>query len=228
MSSLSWPLRGALAASMLVGLCTVALGGGIDLIRAGEAAQRAGNMNAALTAYAAAIQSSDLTASQRAYAFAKRGGVRGYLGEAVRGIDDYSRAIELDSLLANAHSLRGYLRGVIGQYDLAEKDQLAAIALSRSQQSNDLVAWELQHYADIWRRRGDYDQALAYCDKAEQLKPRADATFRRAWIYLDMGRLEQARAEYQKFVVLEAAESSAGGQYWPDERGAIGRLQELR
>lgn len=204
------------------------LAGGLDLIKKGQAAETAGNRNEALQAYTEAIQAGDLTGVQLAFAYYRRGGVKGALGDNVSGIEDFSKAIELNPRLGGAYSLRGYLRGVIGQYDLAERDHLAAIDLAKDQKWEEYLPWVLQHYADLWRRRGDFQKALAYCEKALQAKEYADVYFRRAWIYLDMGRTAQAKAEFEAFEQQMKRQGRSYDVFWPDERGAIGRLRELR
>jgi tetratricopeptide (TPR) repeat protein len=203
-------------------------GGGLDLIKQGQEAEKTGNRNAALEAYTRAISAGDLNGAQLAFAYYRRGGIHGFLGNNVRGIEEYSRAIELSPGYGAAYSLRGYLRGTVGQYDLAEKDHLSAIDLAKNQKWQDYLPWVLQHYADLWRRRGEFDKALAYCEKALQVSPYPSAYFRRAWIYLDMGRNPEARADYQRFDAEMQRQKVSYDVFWPDERGAIGRLRELR
>ncbi|MGH8441890.1 MAG: tetratricopeptide repeat protein [Nevskiaceae bacterium] len=210
----------------MLGLAGPSWGTGLELIIEGREAELAGRREAALTAYGGATKARDLTDAQKAYAYSRMGGIRGYLGENVRAINDYSKAIELDAKLGRAYSLRGYLRGAIGQYDLAEKDHQAAVNLAKDQKSEDYLPWVLQHFADLWRRRGDFARALKYCDQADRARKSAAVTFRRAWIYLDMGKTTEANAEFQRFMKESRGEDLR--TFWPDERGVISRLQELR
>ena len=214
----------AALAVLMLGLTGPCWGTGLELIIKGREAELSGRREAALTAYADATKAGDLTNPQRAYAYSRMGSIRGYLGENIKAIDDYSKAIELDAKLGRAYSLRGYLRGVVGQYDLAEKDHQAAINLAKHQESEDYLPWVLQHFADLWRRRGDFARALSYCDRADRTRKSAIVAFRRAWIYLDMGKTAEASAEFQRF--MKAGEDLR--TFWPDERGVISRLQELR
>ena len=216
----------AALAVLLLGLAGPSWGTGLELIIKGREAELAGRREAALTAYGEATRAGDLTGPQRAYVFSRMGSIKGYLGENIKAIDDYSRAIELDSKLGSAYSLRGYLRGVIGQYDLAEKDHQAAVKLAKGQKSDDYLPWVLQHFADLWRRRGNFSRALDYCDQADREKKTAAVTFRRAWIYLDMGKTREAEAEFRQF--MKESQGADLRTFWPDERGAISRLQELR
>lgn len=217
-------LSHAALAVLMLGLAGPSWGIGLELVIKGREAELAGRREAALTAYGEATRAGDLTDPQKAYVFSRMGGIRGYLGENIKAIDDYSKAIELDAKLGRAYSLRGYLRGVVGQYDLAEKDHQAALTLAKHQQAEDYLPWVLQHFADLWRRRGDFARALSYCDRADRAKKTGIVAFRRAWIYLDMGKTAEASAEFQRFM----KEGEDLRTFWPDERGVITRLQELR
>jgi len=207
--------------------CDQILRRSLDLLRTGQAAESTGNRNDALRAYTEAIQAG-LAEPELAFAYYRRGSVKGYLGDNISGIDDFSKSIRLNPRLGAAYSLRGYLHGVVGQYDLAERDHLAAINLSKDHEWEEYLPWVLQHYADLFRRRGDFEKALDYCEKALQGREYASVHFRRAWIYLDIGRTTSAKADFEKF---EQEMRKQGGSYevfWPDERGAISRLRELR
>jgi tetratricopeptide (TPR) repeat protein len=217
-------VKAALAFLLLV-LAAPCWGLGLERVIEGREAELAGRREAALTAYGEATQAADLSGPQKAWVYSRMGSIRGYLGENVRAIADFSKAIELDRKLGRAFSLRGYLRGAIGQYDLAEKDHQAALALIRQQRSDDLP-WALQHHADLWRRRGDFARALKVCDEAERAGKWPATAFRRAWIYLDMGKTSEASAEFQRF--MKDSQGQDFKLFWPDERGAISRLQELR
>jgi len=201
---------------------------GLDLVKTGQEAEKAGNRNAALEAYGQAIQAGDLTVAQLSFVYYRRGSIHGFLGNNVSGIDDFSKSIEVNPKRGAAYSLRGYLRGVVGQYDLAEKDHQTALELAKDEKWENYQPWVLQHYADLWRRRGDFDKALTYCERALQLSPYATVHFRRAWIYLDMGRTAQAKADFDKFEQEMKRQGVSYDVFWPDERGAISRLRELR
>lgn len=220
-------LRKAVVVLAILVIAIPCWGGGLDLIKKGQAAERADNRNEALEAYSQAIQAGDLTGAQLSFAYYRRGSIHGFLGNNVNGISDFSRSIELNPRFGSAYSLRGYLRGVVGQYDLAERDHLTAIDLAKDQKWENYLPWVLQHYADLWRRRGEFDKALAYCEKALQASTYAVVYFRRAWIYLDMGRTTQAKADFEKFEQGIKRQEISYDVFWPDERGAISRLREL-
>jgi hypothetical protein len=86
----------------------------------------------------------------------------------------------------------------------------------------------LQHYADLWRRRGQFDKALAFCDKALQAGKYPVVYLRRAWIYLDMGRSVQAKSEFDLFEEEMKRQKHSYEVFWPDERDAVSKLRELR
>jgi tetratricopeptide (TPR) repeat protein len=217
-----------LAVMLAIAIASPSLAGGLDLMAGAEAAAKAGDHDGALRRYTEAIAASDLNASQLALAYYKRGGVYGYLGENIKGIQDYSKSLELNPNFGYALSLRGYLRGAIGQYDLAEKDQQAALALAGSVNSPTYQPWVMQHYADIWRRRGEFDKALDLCARALQINEYNSVYFRRAWIYLDMNRLAEAKAEFARFEKEMQRQGNSYASFWLDERGAIERLRKLR
>lgn len=203
-----------------------AFASGADFLKAGNEARAAGRANDAITAYTKAIKAADTSEEDRAEAYRRRGGAWGFLGENINGIADFTEALKLAPDMGAALTLRGYLRGVVGQYEAAEKDQRAALALAAKITYPEYKPWVLQHYADLQRRRGEFDAALKTCDEAAAAAGGlADIHLRRAWIYLDMGREADARAERDKFLGKETDTTFAS--YWPDERGAIDRLKQL-
>jgi tetratricopeptide (TPR) repeat protein len=224
---MSWLRNCALIAlsAMLVALPSWA--NGLDFARKGQEAEKAGNRNAALEAYGQALRAGDLTAGQLSFVYYRRAAIHGFLGNNVNGIDDFSKSIELNPSRGGAYSLRGYLRGVVGQYDLAERDHQAAVDLAKNEKWEDYRPWVLQHYADLWRRRGVFDKALEYCERALQVSPYAAVYLRRAWTYLDMGRKSEAKADFERFQVEMKRQNISYDALWPDERGAVSRLREL-
>lgn len=200
---------------------------GLDFIKQGQAAEKAGKRNAALVAYTRAIKAGDLTEEQLAFAYYRRGAVKAFLADSVSAIEDFSKSIESNPKSGMVYNLRGYLRGVIGQYDLAEKDHIIAIELATEAKGKALLPLVLANAADVWRRRGMFDKALEYCDKAAEAGSEPGIAFRRAWIYLDMGRTDQAKSEFDKFEQHMKRQKLSYDVFWPDERGAMSRLREL-
>lgn len=203
-----------------------AVAGGADFLNEGNAARAAGRTNDAIAAYTKAIEAKDTTTADRAEAYRRRGSAWGFLGENIKGIADFTEALKLAPDMGAALTLRGYLRGVVGQNEAAEADQRAALALASKITYAAYKPWVLQHYADLQRRRGEFAAALKTCDEAAAAGELADVHLRRAWTYLDMGREADAKASADKFFALESDATFAS--YWPDERGAIDRLKQLR
>jgi tetratricopeptide (TPR) repeat protein len=227
---ISVPRLGAVIGAILLMLAvaTPSRSGGVDFYNKGQEAEKAGNRNAAIEAYTQAIQAGDLTGTQLAGVFFKRGSLHGLLGNYAGGIDDFSVSIQLNPKLAFAFSMRGYLRGITGQYDLAEKDYGVALDLAKEQKWENYLPWVLELYADLWRRRGEFDKALSYCEKALQAKAFAPVYFRRAWIYLDMGRTAQAKADIAKFDQEMKKAGMSSDAFFPVDREAITKLREIR
>jgi tetratricopeptide (TPR) repeat protein len=144
-----------------------------------------------------------------------------------RAIEDFTRSITLDPGYGSSYSLRGYLRGLSGQYDLAEQDHQRAIELADRLTWENYLPWVLQHQADLWRRRGEFQRALDICDQAQQHGDYATVTFRRAWIYLDRGDDARAQAEFEKYIARFGRNGESLSNLWPDERIAVDRLQRL-
>ena len=216
-----------IALTLALACAAFGLGGGVDLMNQAEAEAKAGNHDAALRTYTEAVKATDLSKAQLAHAYYKRGGVYGNLGENIKGIADYSKSLELNPNFGYALSLRGYLRGTIGQYDLAEKDQKAALALAPSMNSPTYQPWVLQHYADIWRRRGQHEKALDLCAQALKLNEYPSVYFRSAWIYLDMNRPADAKVAFKKFEAEMTGQGIPYSTLWLDERGVVERLGRL-
>jgi len=205
-----------------------ALADGLSHARAAAAAEQAGNRDEAIRLYTLAIQSGDLAGTQLAHVYFRRGSLRGYLGENGPAIEDFSNAIRHDPSHGSAFSLRGYLRGIAGDYGAAESDHRSALELAPATQGRSTyLAWALQHYADLRRRQRRFDEALELLGKALADSDFADAYFRRAWVRLDMGQIEAARGDFEHFARTALRDQRSIDVYWPDEREAIRRLEQL-
>ena len=200
-------------------------GGGLEYYQKGRAEEKAGNRLGAIKSYSLAIQAGDLSKDKLAYTYHRRASIRGFFGQSSLGISDYSKSIELNPRSGTSYSLRGYLLGVLGEYDLAQRDHLAAKALSEYSTWDSYLPWVLQHYADLWRRKGHYEKALEYCDKALKVKNYATVYFRRAWIYSNMGQYPLVRVEFEKFKKAMEKQKVSFNVFWADERAAIERLK---
>jgi len=209
---------------LLAGLPALpAFAGGADDARAAEAAHKAGNIDEAQRLYGAAIQSGDLTDKQLAHVHYRRGGLRGSTGQNGPAIEDFSATIRIDPQHGYAQSLRAYLQGIAGRFEAAEADHKAAVELANTIKSDTYLPWVLQHYADLRRRQRRFPDALELLERAFKAKEYPTAYFRRAWVHLDAGRNDLARADYERWMKVDG--SVAG--FWPDERAALERLKAL-
>ncbi|MCP4668122.1 MAG: hypothetical protein GY849_17370 [Deltaproteobacteria bacterium] len=53
------------------------------------------------------------------------------------------------------------------------------------------------------------------------------ADFRRAEIYLDMGKHDLARRDFKKFQEISKRKGKTLSGFWPDEREAVRRLKKI-
>ncbi len=113
---------------------------------------------------------------------AKRGGLRAgmlscegeiqeALGENAKALATYERAVSVaeaagdDEMLANAAYLRGWLRGVLGDYALGLNDLRRAIALYESLALPEHARTAVSGIATVYNRMGDYAQAQHYYEQ---------------------------------------------------------------
>ncbi|PWB59478.1 MAG: hypothetical protein C3F17_16770 [Bradyrhizobiaceae bacterium] len=200
-----------------------AAAGGADDMRAAEEARKAGNIDEALRLYSLAIQSGELSDPQLALAHYRRGSVRGSAGQNGAAIEDFSATVRIEPKHGYAHSLRGYLQGIAGRFEAAERDHQAAVELAPTIRSDTYLPWVLQHHADLRRRQRRFQDALDLLDRALEAREYPTVHFRRAWVHLDMGRNDLARADYERWTRV----SGSLGGFWPDERAAVERLKAL-
>jgi tetratricopeptide (TPR) repeat protein len=201
---------------------------GLELLEQALAASKAAKWNEALNLYTRTIESVDLPTPDLAEAYYKRGSTHGHLGNVIEGIRDFTKCIELDANHFEAHSLRGYLRGVVGQYEEAEADHVAAVGLASDQSWEHADAFAMDRYADLLRRQRKFDEALDLCETALEMSDFPVIHFRKAWIHLDRGDLDDARADFERFEEAMRRVNISLDSLWPDERGAARRLRELR
>jgi tetratricopeptide (TPR) repeat protein len=198
-----------------------------ELLSKGAAAEKAAKPTEALEAYDNAIAGGGLSTVDLARAHFQRGSIHGYLGNFIHGISDFTQCISLNPKFGEAYSLRGYLNGIAERYSEAEKDHLQATALTSSENWKEYPAWAQQHYADLLRRRREFDKALAACEKGLAASDYAIVYFRRAWIYMDMGRTTEAKADFARFEAGMKGQNISYHVFWPDERSAIVRLRSV-
>jgi tetratricopeptide (TPR) repeat protein len=225
--SRGWLLHAWIIALGVYGLSTVVpcYANGRELLKNAIAAEAENDVDAALLLYSAAIEAGDLSNGKLARCHYARAGQWARHCENGRAIADYTKCIELAPQHGPAYSLRGYLRGISGQYDLAEEDQQIALKLAEVIGWNDYLPWVQQHHADLWRRRGEFDKALKICDQALEKSDYPTIYFRRAWIHLERKDFASAKTDFESFQRERMKQEKSIDTYWPDERIAFERLK---
>ena len=122
-----------------------------------------------------------------------RGVAYGDNGRPAEAIEDFSRAIEIDSTMRDAYKFRGSLYGQAGKIDLALADLRKHVTLD----SADAVSWN--NIAMIYMRKQQLPLALQAFTKTIELKPEAAISYQnRAKIHEMMGNFELMQADLNK------------------------------
>lgn len=123
-------------------------------------------------------------------------------GRPREAIDEYSKAIAVDSSLTFAFLNRGKLHSQVGSFDLAIKDLDEAVRL------NPESALLLTARGTAYAVQGRFDQALADLNKALGFDPlHVDAYINRGTAYAVMGNYELALADLKEAIRLEPADA---------------------
>lgn len=140
--------------------------------------------------------------SDLASAYSNRGIAYAQLKEYQQAIQDYDRALRLDPDLAKTYSSRGDAYQALAQHKRAVQDYDKALKLDpENAGTNNKLAWAL--YLTDRPAEG-----LSFVDRALRLRPNTYALLdTRAHILADLGRHDEARAEFEKAM-------SAGGPDW--------------
>jgi tetratricopeptide (TPR) repeat protein len=114
-----------------------------------------------------------------------------------RALEDYDRALELDSGYADAYNNRGNIHTNWGEFDQAISDYNKAIEL----RPKDPVAYNNRSLA--YKVKGDFGQAIADCSKAIELKGAyAEAYNNRGLAYQSQGDLSRALHDFHRAIVF--------------------------
>lgn len=123
-----------------------------------------------------------------------------------RAIADCDKVIELDGRDFEAYFVRGCVRYVKGEYDKAIADYGKVIEAhpesNRVYSQGDTIHFYEGNYATLaraysnraaaWQGKGEYDKAIADCDKAIKIDPK------NALLYENRGRAFEMNGEYDK------------------------------
>ncbi|MDT8999404.1 winged helix-turn-helix domain-containing protein [Paucibacter sp. APW11] len=122
------------------------------------------------------------------------GGTENSAGWPARALAYYSRAAELSPLSPQIQHLTGWAATNAGRYELAEQAYRRALTLAPKHANGP------RGFGMIGFARGQLDQAVKGYRQALVLKPN-DAYFwdQLAWIYLDLGLIDEARQAFAQF-----------------------------
>ena len=150
-----------------------------------------------------------------------RGNAKGQSGDLPGAIADYGRAIDINSLYAEAYSRRGNAKGKLGDHKGTIADCNSAIKINRQ----DAVAYHDRGVAKY--HLGDLSGAIADNDQAIKINRKyASAYYNRGSSKHALGDLSGAIADYDQAIELaqyaEAYNSRGGAKYhFGDLSGAI-------
>ncbi|MCF8469212.1 MAG: SPOR domain-containing protein [Parvibaculum sp.] len=212
MEKIARPLAMSLLAGLLVAVPPMSRSVQADTARAEAAALMSsgadsiehGRFDEAAVAFSNALDSGGLTPEGRALAYHHRGVALQKVGRQDAAIADYTRAIDTNALpanvLARAHYNRGIAYGMSAKPREAEQDYLKTVELVPD------YAAAHHNLANLERRRGAYDEAIAHYSAAiENMsgKARKLPLFGRALAREQTGDLEGTAADLRQAVALD-------------------------
>lgn len=146
-------------------------------------------------------------------AYFMRGELHRELGELDKAISDYSAAIELTSH-PQFYNSRGIAYYDQGKYDLAIDDQTKAIELGPN------ISEFYRNRGDAYGAKKEFQSALADLNMAVTLDPdNIPAYLSRGNIYKEIGRVDEARVNYEK---------GLNSEYLSYRQYAMQRIEELQ
>jgi tetratricopeptide (TPR) repeat protein len=138
------------------------------------------------------------------FAYYGRGVVLFEMGRTDKALEDYDKAIELDSSYAKAYASRGLVFEKMGRFDkaIADYDKVIALNPSESQSYNNRGL--------VFEKMGRFDKAIQDYDRAIALNPsNSDLYYNRGNSYDEMGRFDKAIADYDKAITLNPRDSQS-------------------
>ena len=165
-----------------------------------EYRQRQANLKGKLTFMKSADQS---CADLQKKAYSGRGLANELLGNYKLAIDDFSKAIKLDSSFVKAYTGRSVSYSMMGNYQNAMKD------------ANRVVELDLDNYQSYYLRSlvcmeiGDYQNALKDCTKAIELNPQhCESYSSRGLVYSNLGNYELALRDMNKAIEINPGDAA--------------------
>ncbi len=192
-----------LAGLFLTLVPVVALAGGLDSARAGEAAQRRGDNQTAIQWFTRAIQSQELSPKDLSRTYYNRGLAHRRLNQLQMAVADYSEAVRIDPSNSDAFNNRAFVYLKLKQFQAAARDAARAITINPNK-TNYYV-----NRALAFREMGQLQKALADINQAIRLDPaRAVSYYTRSIIYRRMGNKAQAGADMARYLQMRRRQSS--------------------
>ena len=114
--------RSIMAVVVVLMLAGMAQANGLDDLNAGVAAEKRGDLDAALGSYTRALDSAELTKENQTIAYLNRGLVYGRRGDYDAALRDFNAALRLNPNSVLAYYNRGLAYGAKGDYDAALRD----------------------------------------------------------------------------------------------------------
>ena len=214
-----------LTLSVIVG-ASVARGDERSVCEKGMKAQKAGDLEKAISAYSQCLSYHSLPAEDQAIAHFNRANAYARDGQTRKAIDDYSEVIKIAPHNARAHYARGVLYQSEGLFDWAIQDYTTALkhdvdfieaysargsafaekgaktfALKDLNKAIELSPTDPNSYNNrgyLSLQLGDYDKALEDFDKAIRLKGDFALAFRnRGHVHFFEGRFDDAAKDFQ-------------------------------
>ena len=159
-------------------------------------------VNRALGLYQPALHDVEraLKLSENPWAYLLRGLILERLGEIKRAVDDYSRAVRLDSNFAEGYYRRGLLYARSGEYDKAFQDQNQVVELD----GNHASAYTARGAARA--ALGDVRWALSDLDKGCALAPAShEGFYHRGCVRQQLEMYDEALADFARVIELAPA-----------------------
>ena len=208
-------VRVLLAAACIVVFSSSVQAGGLDHIKAAQAAEKSGNADEAIHLYTQALAAGDLSPDDQFAARKGRGAeyiAKSLIADAFQrsddakrlranAIDDFGAAIKIKADDADIYIARGQTEHLNGQYDEAITDFNTALKLKDT-------ASNLMQRAASYRAKGDYDRAVADFSAATTKDGKAEglegweAYNERGLTQFLAGRYAEAAADLDKTLTL--------------------------
>jgi tetratricopeptide (TPR) repeat protein len=199
--------RGIVALLALAAVSCLAHADVVDLLKAGLAARKRGDLDAAIRFYSEAISAGGLSDTNLAQVLGSRGVTFDLKGETDRAIGDFNEAIRLKPDYGGAYIYRGLALVKKREYDRAITDFSEAITRDPS-----VAFLAFNDRANVYKITDEYDKAIGDYGRAIQRNPGyAAAYFNRASLSLTRGEYDEAITDFDRAIGLRPNYAEAYG-----------------